>query len=148
MRFDPSGLYGAFDKMRENASKQGKTLADVQTRDFLNEVRKDGRAIAPTPELLKETARKLGWRLKRKPGVSPGRELQRRIRARGTFARGWKLWKVESQKFLIRIWLRDDANDSAKVDAMKGVSEKAVNSTGSKFKRRLDKLADSVTKFF
>lgn len=148
MRFDPSGLYAAMDRMRENAAAKGKTLGEVQSQDFLNEIRKKGRAIAPTPELLVSTAKKIGWRLKRKPGVSPGQELQRRIRARGTFARGWKLWKTESEKFRIRIWLIDTAGESAKVDAQKGVSDAAEKASGGRFKTRLNKLADQVTKFF
>ena len=147
MRFDASGLYSAFDRMQENASAKGKDLATVQANDFLSEMKKDGRAIAPTPETLKGVAEKLGWRLRRKKGVSPEKELQRRIRARGTFARFWKIWKTDSEKFRIRIWLIDDGADSAKVDAQKGVSEKAVNASGGRFKSRLNKLADAVTKF-
>jgi len=148
MRFDPSGLYSAFDRMRENAAARGKDLATIQAKDFLNETKKAGREIAPTPQELVDVAKKSGWRLKRKPGTTPGQELQRRIRAIGTFARGWKIARVDNQKFRIRIWLEDLANQSGMVDDKRGVSRKAQKASGGRFKTRLDKLATSITSKF
>jgi len=148
MRFDPSGLYAAFDKMRDHAASQGKTLADAQGKDFLNEAKKQGRIIAPTPETLVEKAKSLKWRLRRKKGVTPGKELSRRIRARGTFARGWFISSITSEKFRIRIWITNKSADSEKVDTQKKVSDKAEKASGGRFKTRLDRLANSVTRNF
>lgn len=148
MRFDPSGLYSAFDRMRESAARQGKNLADVQANDFLIEEKKQGRIIAPTAEELVNKAQELKWRLKRKPGVSPGKELSRRIRAKGTFARGWFISKVESQKFRIRIYLTNKSANSDVVDSKFRASDKAEKITGKRFKTRLDRLAETVTKTF
>jgi hypothetical protein len=134
--------------MRDQAASQGKTMATVQGNDFLNEAKKQGREIAPTPEKLVATAKKLKWRLKRKPGVKPGKELSRRIRARGTFAKGWFISSVTSEKFRIRIHLTNKSSESGKVDAEKKVSDKAEKITGRRFKTRLEKLADSVTRTF
>lgn len=148
MRFDPSGLTQAMDRMNDNAAKQGKTLAEQMSAIFLSDIKKEGREIAPTPEHLVETAKKLKWRLKRKPGVSPGKELARRIRARGTFARGWKFWKTESSRYNIRIWLIDTAASSGLVNDQKGVSKRAEKTTGTKFKTRLNALADKIMSAF
>lgn len=148
MRFDPSGMYSAFDRMREAAASRGKNLADTQAQDFLRTIKQEGWKIAPKPQELYDTAQKVGWRLKRKPGVSPAKELQRRIRARGTFARGWQIVKVTSEKWRIRIWLMDKAAESDKVDTRHGVSDKAEKKSGGRFKTRLNKLAESVTKIF
>lgn len=148
MKFDPTGLYAAFDKMRDNAAAKGKDLADVQSRDFLITVKQEGRKIAPTPQELYDTAERLKWRLKRKPGVSPQKELKRRIRARGTFARGWQILKIESQKFRIRIWLIDKSAESEKVDQQHKVSDTAEKKSGGRFKARLNKLADAITRSF
>jgi len=148
MRFDPSGLNRAFDKMRDQAASKGKTMADVQGKDFLNEAKKQGRIIAPTPETITATAKRLKGRIKRKPGISPGKELARRIRARGTFARGWFISNITSEKFKIRIWITNKSAESEKVDQIKKVSDKAEKATGGRFKSRLNKLADSLTNKF
>lgn len=144
MHFDPSGLYSAFDKLREDASGQGKQLADVLAAGFLKDMKDEGRKIAPTPEELTAKAVELKWRLKRKPGVTPAKELARRIRAKGTFARGWIIAKVESEKFRVRIWLVDRSSQSDKVDTEKKVSDRAEKMTGNKFKTKLDALASKL----
>lgn len=148
MKFDPSGLYGAFDKMRDQAASKGKTMADVQGNDFLNEAKKQGRIIAPTAETLTAKAKALKFRLKRKPGVTPAKELARRIRARGTFARGWFISNITSEKFRIRIFITNKSAESEKVDQIKKVSDKAEKATGGRFKKRLETLAKSVTRNF
>jgi len=148
MLFDPSGLNSAFDRMRDNAATQGKTLADVQAADFISEERKQGRLIAPSSQSLTEAAVALKWRLRRKPGVTPAKELARRIRARGTFARGWVIQKIDSEKFRIRIWLVNQSAESDKVDTAHKASDKAEKIAGGRFKSRLDKLASSITSSF
>jgi len=148
MRFDPSGMNAAFDRMRDNAATRGKNLADVQGQDFLRTIKQEGRKIAPTPQDLYDTASRLGWRLKRKPGVSPAKELKRRIRARGTFARGWQIVRITSERFRIRIWLEDKSAESDKVDTRHGVSDKAEKKSGGRFKRRLNQLAETLTRLF
>ena len=144
MRFDPSGLTQAFDRLGDNAAKQGKTLAEVMGQTFLADMKAESRQVAPTPELLVETAKRLKWRLRRKKGVSPGKELARRIRARKTFARGWKFWKQEGSGLRTRIWLIDTANQSGKVDDQKHVSDKAEKITGRKYRSKLDTLASKL----
>lgn len=134
--------------MREQASSQGKTMASVQGRDFLNEAKKQGREIAPTPEKLNAVAQKLRGRLLRKPGVTPAKELARRIRARGTFAKGWFISNITSEAFRIRIWLTNKSAESGKVDMQKKVSDKAEKITGRRFKTRLDALARTITRTF
>jgi len=148
MRFDPSGLKNAFDRMEDGAKSHGKTLAEEQSQFFLKIMKQESWKIAPTVATLNEVANRLKWKLKRKKGVTPGQELQRRIRARGTFARGWKIVKTESKGFTIRIWMVDDSAQSAKVDAMKNVSDKAEKITGKSYKTKLDKLAGKVTSIF
>ena len=136
------------DRMRDNAATQGKTLSKQMSQVFLGDMKAQSRLITPTAETITNKAKQLKFRLKRKPGVSPIKELQRRIRARGTFARKWKIWKTEDAKHIIRIWLIDTAASSDLVDSQKKVSAKAEKVTGSKYKNRLNKLADSLTRGF
>ena len=134
--------------MRDQAASKGKTMATEQGNDFLKEAKKQGREIAPTPEKIVAKARQLKGRLKRKPGVTTAKEISRRIRASGTFAKGWFISSITSEKFRIRIWITNKSAESGKVDSDKKVSDKAEKITGKRFKSRLDKLAQSVTKTF
>ncbi len=147
MRFEPSGLYSAFEKMRDDAASKGKDLAFVMAGQFLRNMREEGRKIAPTAEELTATAQRLKGRLKREKGT-PEKELARRIRAKGIFARKWKIARKESQKYRVRIWLIDTAGSSDKVDTEKRVSDKAEKTTGRKFKTKLDAMAERVTRAF
>jgi len=148
MRIDTSGLYKAFDKMRENAESKGKTLTEQQSQIFLRMMKTESWKAAPSKDELFQTAQELKWRLKRKKGVSPAKELKRRMRARGTFARGWQILKVESAQYRIRVWLIDKSTDSAKVDKRHGVSKRTTEKMGGNFKRRVDNLAKQLTNDF
>lgn len=148
MRFDPSGLSQAFDKMRDNAASQGKDLAFLMAGQFLNEMRKESRLIAPTTETLNTVAARLKGRLKRKPGVTPEKELARRQRAKGIFARKWKIDRKEMDRNHVRIWLIDTSASSEKVDREKKVSDKAEKTTGRAFKSKLDTMASKITSAF
>lgn len=148
MRFDPSGLKQAFDRMEEGAESHGKTLAEDQSKFFLKHMKKESWKVAPTPSTLNSVAERLKGRLKRKKGVTPMEELQRRMRARGTFARGWAITKTEQAGYRIRIWMVDSSSQSGKVDDEKKVSNKAERITGKSYKSKLDKLADKVTSIF
>ena len=136
------------DKMRDNAERQGKTLAEKMSYEFLKDIKDESWKIAPTAQKITAKAQELKFRLKRKRGVSAIQELRRRIRARGTFARKWKIWKVESQKYSIRIWLIDTATGSGIVDEQKKVSNKAEKITGKKYKDKLDQLANNLMSKF
>jgi len=139
-----SGMNQAFDRMRENAQREGKGIAQVQAEDFLKVLKVEGRAIAPTPDRILSDVKKANYRIIRKPGVSVDKEIKRRIRARGTFGRAWEIVKITSERFKIQIWMVNKSAESAKVDAKKGVSDKAEKISGTRFKSRLNKLADSI----
>jgi len=148
MNFDFSGMTQAMDKMRDNAERQGKTLAEKMSYEFLKDIKDESATITPTAETITSKAKELKYRLKRKPGVSPIRELARRIQARGTFKRRWKIWKTESQKYSIRIWLINTSAESEKVDDQKKVSTKAEKITGKKYKDKLDQMATNIMNKF
>ena len=143
-----SGMNRAFDKMRENAERQGKDMAQQQANFFLGNLKREGRAIAPTPDRIYTDVRAANFKIKRKPGVSVSKEIKRRIRARGTFGRAWKIVKVTSERFKIRIWMINTSAESLKVDNEKGVSDKAEKKSGQRFKDRLNRLAERITNTF
>jgi hypothetical protein len=143
-----SGLSQAFDKMRDNAASQGKDLTYIMAGQFLNQVRKDSREIAPTAEELNAVAMRLKGRLKRKKGVTPEKELARRQRAKGIFARKWKIDRKEATRNNIKVWLIDTSANSAKVDEKFKVSDKSEKIVGGKFKDKLNQMAERITRNF
>ena len=148
MKFDPSGLKRAFDRMDKSAQTKGKTMAEDQGNLLLKTMKVESWKVAPTSSELNATAAKLKGRLKRKKGTTPLEELNRRHRARGIFARKWEITKTKRSKYKIQIWMIDNANQSAKVDAIKKVTDKAERKTGRSYTEKLNKLADQVTGVF
>ena len=148
MRFDPSGLTQAFDRMQKAAKDKGKDLATEQGNIFLRVTSWLAWTAAPSKDDLWEVFRKLKGRLKRKKGVSPMKELMRRIRARGTFARGWKIDRVESTGTRIRIHISDPVKYAGIVESRVNSADKAATKVGGNYKAKLERLAKQVTSVF
>jgi hypothetical protein len=148
MRFDPSGLTQAFDRMQKAAKDKGKNLATDQGNFFLRTTRKLGYIVAPSKDDLFAVFRKLGNKIKRKKGVTPMKELMRRIRARGTFARGWKIEKVESSGTRIRIYIGNAVKYAGIVENKERVASRSADIVGAGYKAKLQKLAKQVTSIF
>ena len=134
--------------MRTTAKRRGRDLAEDQGNFFVRMARSFGWKVAPSKEELIDVAGSLGNRLRRKAGVTPAKELARRIRARGTFARGWFVSNVTSSGNVIRIWITNRVTYSGVVDNRTNVASKAANVVGGKFKSKLDKLANQCTSVF
>ena len=148
MKFDPSGMNQAFDKMRKQAQVKGKDFAEEQGGFFLAMARKFGWQAAPTRQQLLDKAISLKWRLRRKPGVTAKKELARRQRARGTFAKGWVITKITQSAYVIRVWIGNAVSYAGIVDEKKKTAEKAATVVGGKFKERLNRLAKAITSVF
>lgn len=147
MRFDAKGMSLAFEKMQKDAEKKGNDLAQQQGNLFVRLARKLGWTKAPTRELIGNLLSQYGGRLKRKPGVTPEQEVKRRMRARGTFARRWKIWKIERSRLRIRIWIFNTVT-YADVSKLSMVAEQAANQIGQRFQKRLTALASKIMKDF
>lgn len=144
MRFDPSGLDRAFDKMRRRAQEGGTTLAKKNGNFFVRMARKISRDNQPDPVEILETGLKLGNRLRRKPGVSIMAEIGRRISKIGTLAKGWRYWKSEEERSRIRIWIRDNVSYSKVVDDRQHLAEQAAKVVRGTFQKGLSKLASKL----
>lgn len=134
--------------MEKAAQEKGKSVATIQAGIFLRLTKRLGWKAAPTRDELDAVAKRLKWRLKRKPGVTPVKELERRKRARGTFARGWKLGKIEQTGTRIRIWIVNAVKYAGIVNDDKHISEEAANITRADYQGKLQKLAKDVTGVF
>jgi len=140
---------GAFDKMRSMAEKKGKELGRSQARIFLGLVRRNSWKEAPARDELQAVYDRLSWKMRRRKGTkTPEKELKRRIRARGTFARGWRISRVIEQPYRIRIWLEDSVTYAPAVENKSHPAENAAKTIGGQFKSKLDKYASQVTSAF
>ncbi len=148
MKFDPSGLNRAFERMEKTAHSKGKDLAVQQGNFFNSMARKIGWEIAPTRDELEAVFRKLNGRMKRAKGKTPLQELERRKRARGTFARGWHVLKLESLRGRIRIWIGNDVKYSGIVEDQHDTTKKAGQIVQGRFRGKLDRYAKQVTGVF
>ncbi len=145
MLFDASGMERAFKRMEEGAQRGGKTLAVKEGNFFVRMARKISRENAPDPMEILDVGLKLQGRLRRKPGVTIMAEIGRRISKIGLLSRGWRLWKVESERFRIRVWIIDRVSYSKVVDDKQGLSKQAAAIVGKTFQKGLEKLAKKVT---
>jgi hypothetical protein len=136
------------DRMQQAAKDKGKDLAVQQGNFFLRLTRKLGWEAAPSKDDLWEVYRRLKGKLRRKKGKTPLQEIMRRIRARGTFARGWKTDRVENTGTRIRSYIGNAVKYAGIVDGEKKVADRAADTVGGTFKRKLQKLAEQVTGVF
>ena len=134
--------------MEKTAQSKGKDLAVEQGNFFVVMARRLGWTVAPSKDELDAVFQKLRGRLKRKKGVTPLQELARRKRARGTFARGWKLSHIEKKPRAIRIWIGNAVNYAGIVEDEHHTTKKAADVVQDRFKGKLDRLAQQVTGVF
>jgi hypothetical protein len=148
MKIDTKQLRVALDRMDKAAKEKGKVLSKDQGTFFLRMTQKLSWKVAPTKAYLDSLKDILGGRIKRKPGVSVDKEIARRKRARGTFARDWRLSRVEVIKNGFRIWIRNTISYAGVVNEQHQVASNAATIVGNSFGRKLRRYAGEVTKSF
>lgn len=135
--------------MRYMAQKKGKELGQEQSKKFLRMIRVNSWKEAPSKAELQSVYDRLGGRMKRRKGTkTPLAELRRRIRARGTFAKSWRISKVIEQPTRIRIWIVDTLPYAGAVESKSHPAENAAKSMESSFRARLEKYAQQVRSTF
>jgi len=164
-KFDPSSLNIAFDKMRKDARAQGKPLAMQNANFFVRMAKKIAKEDSTPTVQEMESKRSLGFRLKIKdPRITTvqgwykrslkdrkqiiDEEIARRIRARGTFAKGWRFWKFEDSGDVIRIWVKNSVGYAEKINERDHTGEKAAVFVAKLFQRKLNSLSDKLTRNF
>ena len=140
---DPLGA--ALNKLRDDAHKEGRTLAKKESNVFLRIMKRVSWQSAPTREEITSVYERLGWRMKRRKGTkTPEAERDRRLRARGTFARAWFVVSVSEAGSRIRILLKDKANYSTEIAERDGTIEKAQQRTLRGWGNKLNSVAKKL----
>lgn len=155
MKFDPSGLQRAFDTMERRANERGKTLAFKEANFFVRITRKISRedSTPSVAELQALAARKtlfVGTGANKHLSSDPAaiaKEVARRIKRRGTFARGWSRLFADTSivGYRIRIWIRNRVGYSKLIDDRDQDSKKSANFVAKVFQRDLKRLAGGLT---
>ncbi len=149
MRFDYSGMMSALDKMEKASRKESGTMLYEFAGVFEKSLQSESFRVQPDKMDIMIVRTIYGNRIRRKPGVTPQKEIARRIRAIGTFRKGWDTGKLEIvDSWIYRINYMNRASNSAIVDALKGVSGKSKNATRSKFQKSMDGLIKKITSAF
>lgn len=148
MRFDVSGMKRAFERMEQTAQNRGKSLAKDQGGFFLRMAKRLGWQLAPSKEELLALKNEYGNRLRRKKGRTVDQEVARRVRARGAYAKSWMFDRIESNKYRIRIWIKNRTNYSGLLERQKHVAARAAAMVGGRFQEKLKRYAKQVTDAF
>jgi hypothetical protein len=104
---------------------------------------------------------KYGWKLKRKTLKGQKRywkgagdaplwlEVERRIRARGTFARAWRFRNFEDAGgSRIRIWIQNTVTYAKEINDRDNTAPKAAVYIAKRFQRDLSRLATKLSSTF
>lgn len=146
--------------MQDRARKKGRGLAIENGKFFVRIARKIGWDSAPTKEELMALPAKYGWKLKRKTlrgqkaawrgaGDAPlWLEVERRIKARGTFAKGWRFMRFEASGTRIRIWIQNTVGYADTINERDNTAPKAAVYVAKVFQRKLTSLAKELTDGF
>jgi len=78
-----------FAKYARLSGKDEKEIVLHRSTRMAHELYRQFRKIAPKASVIKALPKKLGYRIKRKPGVSIKSEIQRRVNSIGAAASGW-----------------------------------------------------------
>jgi hypothetical protein len=130
----------------ENAAKtKGKTAAQTQAGVLMSVVKAEGKKDGPTKQDIYDKAVELKWRLKRKKGKSPVQEMKRRQRVAGLYGRQWKMTNVKQSGTSIEIWMENRVKYAGTINVKKKTFSRAAGKTNTKYRARLQKLANQVT---
>jgi hypothetical protein len=160
MTFDPTGLNKAMDVMRQRAKKDGTGLAWKNARFFVRLSKKIGWDSAPSKDELYGLVGKYGWRLKRKKLTGQKRfwkgagdaplwlEVERRVKARGTYAKAWRFRNFEDYGGRIRIWIHNTVKYAGEINERDNTAPRAANYISKRFQDALQRTARNLSNSF
>lgn len=149
MRFDPSGLSQAFDRMQKAAQDKGSDLATAQAKQLKAVSMNISRKEAPTREEITAIGMKLKGRLhRRKPGWTWQKELAARLRNINTLTRHWNTGKVENKRNSVGIPIENTVDYSGGQEDKKHILERAMKAQEGRFRQKLEYFAKQVTSVF
>ena len=147
---DPLG--NAMNALRDRAQKEGKDFGKKEASIFLTIMRRVSWKSAPSRDTIQAVYDRLyhegrrWFMVRRGNSKTPEEELQRRFKARGTFARRWFVASVTNPSpWRIRILLVDKATYSSQIAERDGTIPKAQNIALGKWESKLNRLAHILT---
>ena len=148
LSFDSSSFNQAIAAARVKLQTKTEALVKTFGKYFVKNTQQVAMKSAPTEDAIRSKFASLNGRVKlrgrvkkkisRKEAIEA--ELRRRIKARGTFAKGWKFWKFEKLKAGARYTIKDSVGYAQIVDAKVHPADIAARRLESRFRDAMQKL--------
>lgn len=148
LSFDSSSFNQAIAAARVKLQTKTEALVKTFGKYFVQNTKQVAMKSAPTEDAIRSKFASLNGRVKlrgrvkkkisRKDAIEA--ELRRRIKARGTFAKGWKFWKFEKLKAGARYTIKDSVGYAQIVDAKVHPADIAARRLESRFRDAMQKL--------
>ena len=145
MRFNATALSKGFDKIQKESRRQGELMMRQAGRQFVMRTRRESwESVATTDEII-AIGDRLGWRMIfRGNSRNPSQETRRRVRARKTFARGWRFWYIWVQPNRIQIWIKNTVAYAGLIEQRDQRTVTAGQYIGGRFQRQLAAITRKI----
>lgn len=148
LSFASSSFDTALAAARVKLQTKSEALVKTFGKYFVQNTKQVAMKSAPTEDAIRSKFASLAGRIKYRAKVRkniPQRqreeaELRRRIKVRGTFAKGWKFWKFEKTKTGAKYFIKDSVGYAQIVDAKVHPADIAAARLESRYRDALQKL--------
>jgi hypothetical protein len=148
LSFDSSSFDQAIAAARVKLQTKSEKLVKTFGKYFVQNTKQVAMKSAPTEDAIRSKFASLAGRIKYRGKVRKNipryqreeAELRRRIKVRGTFAKGWKFWRFEKSKTGMKYFIKDSVGYAQIVDAKVHPADIAARRLESRYRDALQKL--------
>jgi len=148
LSFDSSSFDQAITAARVKLQTKSEALVKTFGKYFVQNTKQVAMKSAPTEDVIRSKFASLNGRVKLRGKVRKNisrkaaleAELKRRIKVRGTFAKGWKFWKFQKTQTGAKYFIKDSVGYAQIVDAKVHPADIAAARLESRYRDALQKL--------
>ena len=148
LSFDSASFDTAIAAARVKLQTKSEKLVKTFGKYFVKNTQQVAMKSAPTEDAIRSKFASLAGRIKYRGKVRKNipqhqreeAELRRRIKVRGTFAKGWKFWRLEKSKTGMKYFIKDSVGYAQIVDAKVHPADIAARRLESRYRDALQKL--------
>ena len=148
LSFDSASFDTAIAAARVKLQTKSEKLVKTFGKYFVKNTQQVAMKSAPTEDAIRSKFASLAGRIKYRGKVRKNipqhqreeAELRRRIKVRGTFAKGWKFWRLEKSKTGMKYFIQDSVGYAQIVDAKVHPADIAARRLESRYRDALQKL--------
>lgn len=148
LSFDSTSFAQAIAVARVKLQTKSEKLVKTFGKYFVQNTKQVAMKSAPTEDAIRSKFASLAGRIKYRGKVRKNipqhqreeAELRRRIKVRGTFAKGWKFFKFEKTKTGMKYFIKDSVGYAQIVDSKVHPADIAARRLESRYRDALQKL--------